>query len=75
MSRISAAARRELVASVGARCRHGTVDDKRRMLDEFDGGPGTTASMRSASSTRSMAGLAGGTVDDTRCTARPSARR
>jgi hypothetical protein len=35
MSRISAAARRELVESVGARYRSATADDKRRMLDEF----------------------------------------
>jgi hypothetical protein len=35
MSRISAAARRELVESVGTRYRSGTVDAKRRMLDEF----------------------------------------
>jgi hypothetical protein len=35
MSGISAAARRELVESVGARYHSATVDDKRRMLDEF----------------------------------------
>ena len=35
MSGISAAARRELVDSVGGRYRSAGVDDKRRILDEF----------------------------------------
>jgi hypothetical protein len=35
MSQISAAARRELVESVGARYRGALADDERQMLDEF----------------------------------------
>jgi len=76
MSEISAAARRELVESVGVRYRSVSASgDKRRILDAFVAVPATIASMPSACSMPSMSGFAGGTADDIRCTTKPSGKR